>query len=43
MSAEPPRRVNIAAPEFNSSPDNPDGFRPRSARIGALVGAADTG
>jgi uncharacterized cupin superfamily protein len=43
MSAEPPRRVNIAAPEFNSSPDNPDGFRPRSARIGALVGAANTG
>ena len=43
MSAEPPRRVNIASPEFRSSPDNPDGFRPRSARIGALVGAATTG
>jgi len=43
MSAESPRRVNIASPELRSSPDNPDGFRPRSARIGPLVGAANTG
>jgi len=43
MSTESPRRVNIASPEFKSSPDNPDGFRPRSARLGGLVGAANTG
>lgn len=43
MSAESPQRVNIASPAFRSSPENPDGFRPRSMRIGALVGAADTG
>jgi uncharacterized cupin superfamily protein len=43
MSAETPRRVNIASPEFKTSHENPYGFRPRSARIGALVGAANTG
>jgi uncharacterized cupin superfamily protein len=43
MSAESPRRVNIASPAFASSADSPDGFRPRSMRLGALVGAADTG
>jgi uncharacterized cupin superfamily protein len=43
MNAESPRRVNIESPEFKSSAENPDGFRPRSVRIGALVGAANTG
>jgi uncharacterized cupin superfamily protein len=41
--SESSRRVNIASPEFKSSPDNPEGFRPRSARLGGLVGASNTG
>ena len=43
MGEERPRRVNIEAPAFTSSADNPEGFRPRSMRIGTRVGAADTG
>ena len=43
MSTDAPRRVNIASPAFTSSPDNPDGFRPRSMRLGGFVGAARTG
>jgi uncharacterized cupin superfamily protein len=43
MSADIPRRVSIAAPEFTQPPDLPDGFRPGIARIGTLVGAAGTG
>jgi uncharacterized cupin superfamily protein len=43
MSAQSARRVNIASPTFTTSPDNPEGFRPRSMRIGPHVGAANTG
>jgi uncharacterized cupin superfamily protein len=43
MSAESPRRVNIASPEFSTTPDDPDGFRSRGMRIGPQVGASTTG
>jgi len=43
MSAQSPRRVNIASPAFSDSADDPDGFRSRGMRIGPHVGAANTG
>ena len=43
MSAEPPRRVNIASPPFASSADDPEGFRTRGFRLGGHVGASTTG
>ena len=43
MSAESPRRVNIASPEFSTTPDDPEGFRSRGMRIGPQVGASTTG
>lgn len=43
MAAKTVQRVNIAAPEFRHFPHFPKGFRPGIARLGALMGAADTG
>lgn len=43
MNAESLRRVNIAAPAFTTSPDDPEGFRSRGMRIGPQVGASTTG
>jgi len=37
------QQVNIAAPEFKQSPESPEGFRPRTVRLGSLLGAANTG
>lgn len=43
MGGTPARRVNISSVELQEFPDLPDGFRPRIARVGKLVGAAKTG
>jgi uncharacterized cupin superfamily protein len=37
------RRVNISDPSFEYDPDDPDGFRSGMFRLGALVGAGETG
>ena len=37
------QKVNVAAPDFKYVTDGPEGFRPGVARLGALVGAANTG
>jgi uncharacterized cupin superfamily protein len=37
------RRVNIASPDFEYDPDDPEGFRSGLFRLGPLVGAATTG
>jgi uncharacterized cupin superfamily protein len=37
------RRINIAAPEFEYDPDDPEGFRAGMARLGEHLGAAQTG
>jgi uncharacterized cupin superfamily protein len=43
MTASIERRVNIADPDFRHFPEFPDGFRPGIVRLGALVGATNTG
>jgi len=43
MSASTERRVNIADPDFRRFPEFPDGFRPGIVRLGALMGATNTG
>ncbi len=43
MTVGSARRVNIADPEFTHFPDFPDGFRPGIVRLGARVGATNTG
>ena len=43
MSAGTERRVNIADPDFRHFPEFPDGFRPGIVRLGALMGATNTG
>jgi uncharacterized cupin superfamily protein len=43
MSEESPRRVNIASPPFESTADDPEGFRTRGFRLGGRVGASRTG
>ena len=43
MSVATIRRVNIADPDFKHFPEFPDGFRPGIVRLGALVGATNTG
>ncbi len=43
MSDELPRRVNIASPAFESTADDPEGFRTRGFRVGGHVGASRTG
>ncbi len=43
MSADPVRRANLAAITCDPRPQLPDGFRRKSARVGALLGAARTG
>jgi uncharacterized cupin superfamily protein len=37
------QRTNIAAPEFSYDAADPDGFRAGMARLGKVLGAADTG
>ena len=36
-------RVNIASPEFEYDPEDPEGFRSGMARLGPLLGASRTG
>jgi uncharacterized cupin superfamily protein len=43
MSADPVRRVNLAAITCDPRPQLPDGFRRNSTRVGATLGAARTG
>jgi uncharacterized cupin superfamily protein len=43
MSANPVRRANLAAITCDPRPQLPAGFQRRSARVGALLGAARTG
>src|SRR4051812_48978881 len=43
MSADPVRRVNLAAVTCDPRPQLPDGFRRHSTRVGAQLGAARTG
>ena len=43
MSARTVHRVNIAVLQLNHLANVPDGFRPRIARLGKLLGAAITG
>lgn len=37
------RRTNIAAPEFEYDPKDPDGFRAGVAKLGKALGATDSG
>lgn len=37
------KRVNIAAPEFEFDPEDPEGFRAGLARLGKLLGGEDSG
>ena len=37
------RRLNIAAPEFEYDPEDPDGFRAGMARLGEALGAKESG
>jgi uncharacterized cupin superfamily protein len=37
------RRLNIAAPEFEYDPDDPEGFRAGMFRLGKVLGAEETG
>jgi uncharacterized cupin superfamily protein len=37
------RRLNIAAPEFEYDPEDPEGFRAGLFRLGKALGAAETG
>jgi uncharacterized cupin superfamily protein len=37
------RRVNIAKPDFEYDPEDPDGFKAGMARIGRQLGAKETG
>lgn len=37
------KRVNIASPEFSYDAEDPDGFRSGAARLGKLLGAAESG
>ena len=37
------RRINVEAPEFEFDGDDPEGFRGGMARIGKLLGAAESG
>ncbi len=43
MSADPVRRVNLAAVTCDPRPQLPDGFQRNSTRVGAPLGAARTG
>jgi uncharacterized cupin superfamily protein len=43
MSSVPVRRVNLAAIECEPRPQLPDGFRRKSTRVGAALGAVRTG
>jgi len=43
MSAEPARRVNLAAIACEPRPQLPDGYRRNSTRVGGELGAARTG
>lgn len=42
-SVESVKRMNIGRPEFARDDSDPDGFRAGMARIGKLLGAAETG
>lgn len=37
------RRINIAAPDFEYDPEDPDGFRAGMARLGEALGAKESG
>lgn len=37
------QRINIAAPEFAFDPEDPEGFRAGTARLGKVLGAAESG
>lgn len=37
------KRLNIAAPEFEYDPEDPEGFRAGLARLGEALGATDSG
>ena len=37
------KRVNIAAPEFEFDPEDPEGFRAGLTRLGKLLGGEDSG
>lgn len=37
------RRINIAAPEFEYDPEDPDGYRAGMARLGEALGAKESG
>ncbi|HEX8752129.1 MAG TPA: cupin domain-containing protein [Solirubrobacterales bacterium] len=37
------RRLNIAAPEFEHDPEDPEGFRAGMARLGRALGAKESG
>lgn len=43
MSADRPRRANLATIACDPRPHLPDGFRRNSTRVGASLGAARTG
>jgi uncharacterized cupin superfamily protein len=43
MSVDPVRRANLAAIPCDPRPQLPDGFRRKSTRVGAALGAARTG
>jgi len=43
MSADPVRRVSLAAIECDRRPELPEGFRRSSSRVGAALGAERTG
>ncbi|MBK5219121.1 MAG: cupin domain-containing protein [Thermoleophilia bacterium] len=37
------KRINVAAPEFEYDPEDPDGFRAGMARLGEALGAKESG
>jgi hypothetical protein len=37
------KKLNIAAPEFEYDGEDPDGFRAGLARLGKVLGAAESG
>jgi uncharacterized cupin superfamily protein len=37
------KRINIAAPQFEYDPEDPEGFRAGLAQLGKLLGAAESG